>query len=98
MFFFLTRFQRLTIAGRLGSTEVTIFWRASRMKRAVQFGLALGLLATPFAAPLLSAQQETVQPVAKLSSTEAAPDTASQPATPQLQQRNARYHLAAGDS
>jgi polysaccharide export outer membrane protein len=68
------------------------------MKRAVQFGLALALLATPFAAPLLSAQQETVQPVAKLSSTEAVPDTSSQPATPQLQQRNARYHLAAGDS
>jgi polysaccharide export outer membrane protein len=68
------------------------------MKRAVQFGLALALLATPFAAPLLSAQQETVQPVAKLSSSEAGPDTASQPATPQLQQRNARYHLAAGDS
>jgi len=68
------------------------------MKRAVQFGLALALLATPFAAPRLCAQQGTVQPVAKLSSTEAAPDTASQPATPQLQQRNARYHLAAGDS
>jgi polysaccharide export outer membrane protein len=68
------------------------------MKRAVQFGLALALSATPFAAPLLCAQQETVQPVAKLTSTEAAPDTASQPATPQLQQRNARYHLAAGDS
>ena len=68
------------------------------MKRAVQFGLGLALLATPFAAPRLCAQQGTVQPVAKLSSTEAAPDTASQPATPQLQQRNARYHLAAGDS
>ena len=68
------------------------------MKRAVQFGLALALLATPFAAPRLCAQQGTVQPVAKLSSTEAVPDSASQPATPQLQQRNARYHLAAGDS
>lgn len=68
------------------------------MKRAVQFGLALALMATQFASQSLSAQQGTVQPVAKLSSTEAAPDTASQPATPQLQQRNARYHLAAGDS
>jgi polysaccharide export outer membrane protein len=69
------------------------------MKRAVSFAVGLLMLA----APLLSAQSGNVQPaVAKLSSSDATPDTApgtsSQPATPQLQQRDSRYRLAAGDS
>lgn len=65
------------------------------MKTGVGFAVGLLLLA---AVPLLSAQEGNVQPVAKLSSADAVPDTASQPATPQLQQRDSRYHLAAGDS
>jgi polysaccharide biosynthesis/export protein len=64
------------------------------MKTCVGFGLGLLLMM----APLLSAQQGSIQPVAKLASSDAAPDASSRPATPQLQQRDARYHLAAGDS
>ncbi len=66
------------------------------MKRAVSFAVGLLLLA---AVPVLSAQSGNVQPaVAKLSSSEAVPDTSSQSTTPQLQQRDSRYRLAAGDS
>jgi polysaccharide biosynthesis/export protein len=66
------------------------------MKRAVGFAVGLLLLA---AVPVLSAQSGNVQPaVAKLSSSEAVPDTSSQSTTPQLQQRDSRYRLAAGDS
>jgi polysaccharide export outer membrane protein len=66
------------------------------MKTGVGFAVGLLLLA---AAPLLSAQEGNVQPVAtKLASSEPVPDNPAQPATPQLQQRDQRYHLAAGDS
>jgi len=66
------------------------------MKTGVGFVVGLFLLA---AVPSLPAQQADVTPVAsKLASSEPAPDTATQPATPQLQQRDSRYHLAAGDS
>jgi len=51
------------------------------------------------AAPWLSAQEGNIQSVTtQLSSSDPVPDTSSQPATPQLQQRDSRYHLAAGDS
>ena len=66
------------------------------MKRAVSFAVGLLLLT---AVPVLPAQEGTVQPaVAKLSSSEPVPDTSSQSTTPQLQQRDSRYRLAAGDS
>ena len=65
------------------------------MKTGFGFAVALLFIAT---APLLSGQAGSVQPVAKLSSADTATDSASQPATPQLQQRDSRYHLAAGDS
>ncbi len=66
------------------------------MKTGFAFAVGLLLLA---AVPLLSAQEGNVQPVAtKLASSEPVPDNPSQPATPQLQQRDSRYHLAAGDS
>lgn len=66
------------------------------MKTGVGFAVGLLLLA---AVPLLPAQQGDATPiVSKLASSEPAPDTATQPATPQLQQRDSRYHLAAGDS
>lgn len=61
-------------------------------------GLIAGLLLLGVA-PMMFAQQGSIAPVAaKLASSEPAPDSASQPATPQLQQRDSRYHLAAGDS
>lgn len=65
------------------------------MKTAVGFAVGILLLV---AAPLLPAQDGSVQPVAKLSSSDATPDTSSQPSVPQLQQRDSRYRLAAGDS
>ena len=65
------------------------------MKTGVGFAVGFLLLA---AMPLLSAQEENVKPVAKLSSSDATSDVSSQPATPQLQQRYSRYRLAAGDS
>ena len=64
------------------------------MKTFVGFVLGIFLLTAPW----LSAQQGTAEPVAKLASSDATPDTASQPSTPQLQQRDSRYHLAAGDT
>ncbi|MCU1303520.1 MAG: polysaccharide export protein [Candidatus Sulfotelmatobacter sp.] len=64
------------------------------MNRGVGFGLGLFLMLMP----CLSAQEGNVQAVAKLSSGAAVADTTSQPNTPQLQQRDNRYHLAAGDS
>jgi polysaccharide export outer membrane protein len=64
------------------------------MKKGVGFAVGLLLLA---AMPLLSAQEASVKPVATLSSSDATPDSSSQPATPQLQQRDSRYRLAAGD-
>jgi len=64
------------------------------MKKCVGFGLGLLLMT----APLLSAQQGNVEPVAKLASSGDAPDASSRTATPQLQQRDMRYRLAAGDS
>lgn len=66
------------------------------MKRVVNFGFGILLLM----APAVWAQQ-SVQPVASaLSTTEPAPaaDTGTQSAPPQLQQRDSRYRLAAGDS
>jgi polysaccharide export outer membrane protein len=66
-------------------------------------GFVAGLLLCGLG-PLLCAQQASVQPVATslVSSAPASnaptPDTTSQPTTPQLQQRDSRYHLAAGDS
>jgi polysaccharide biosynthesis/export protein len=66
------------------------------MKTGIGFAVGLLLLAT---APLLSAQEGNVQPAAtKLASAEPVPDTPAKSTTPQLQQRNQRYHLAAGDS
>jgi polysaccharide export outer membrane protein len=65
------------------------------MRTGVVFAVGILLLV---AAPLLPAQDGSVQPVAKLSSSDATPDTSSQSAVPQLQQRDSRYRLAAGDS
>jgi polysaccharide biosynthesis/export protein len=66
------------------------------MKKSVVFAMGFFLLA---AAPWLSAQKGNIQSVTtQLSSSDPVPDTSSQPATPQLQQRDSRYHLAAGDS
>lgn len=62
------------------------------MKRAVGFAVGLWMVAT---LPL-AAQQAKVQPAAALSSPETA--TTTQSTTPQLQQRDSRYRLAAGDS
>jgi len=65
------------------------------MKTGFKHGLGVLLLGM---APFLSAQQ-TVQPVAAaLSDSAPAADTTSQSAAPQLQQRDARYRLAAGDT
>jgi polysaccharide export outer membrane protein len=66
------------------------------MKTAIGFAVALFSLAV---APIVWAQANTLQPVAsKLSGSDVSADTASQPATPQLQERDSRYHMAAGDS
>jgi len=76
--------------------EKSRFWEVSGMKTGVGFAVGLFLLAV---APMLSAQEGSVQPVpTKLASSTTAPDGSSQPTTPQLQQRDSRYHLAAGDS
>jgi polysaccharide export outer membrane protein len=65
------------------------------MNHRVRVALGLLLLAT---APVF-AQDASVQPVAsKLASSEPVADTQSQANTPQLQQRDMRYRLAAGDS
>ena len=61
------------------------------MKRSVGFAMGFLLIA---ALSCLSAQEGNVKPVAGLSSDA----TPSQPATQQLQQRDVRYRLAAGDS
>ncbi len=66
------------------------------MNKVFKFGLGLLLMAASSA----FAQQENAQPVAAaLSTPQPAADTPSQSAAgPQLQQRDARYHIAAGDS
>ena len=61
------------------------------MKRSVGFAMGFLLMA---ALSFLSAQEGNVKPVAGLSSDA----TPSQPVTQQLQQRDVRYRLAAGDS
>ena len=62
------------------------------MKRSVGFAMGFLLMA---ALPWLSAQEGNVKPIAEVPSSDATP---SQPATQQLQQRDVRYRLAAGDS
>lgn len=66
------------------------------MKTRIGFAVGLLLLA---ALPVLSAQEGNVQPVAaNLSSSDTTPASSSSATTPQLQQRESRYRLAAGDS
>jgi len=62
------------------------------MKRSV--GLAMGFLLMAVL-PWLSAQEANFKPIAEVPNSDAAP---SHPATQQLQQRDVRYRLAAGDS
>jgi polysaccharide export outer membrane protein len=63
------------------------------MNHRVQFALGLLLLAAP-----VLAQDASVQPVASKLASSDVPATQTQPNTPQLQQRDMRYRLAAGDS
>ena len=50
-------------------------------------------------AVFVCSQQGNVQPVAaNIANSTPTPETTNQPNTPQLQQRDSRYHLAAGDS
>lgn len=66
------------------------------MNHGVRIALGLWMLAT---APVVLAQGANVQPVAStVASSEPVPDNHSQASTPQLQQRDMRYRLAAGDS
>lgn len=62
------------------------------MKRSVGFAMGFLLMA---ALPWLSAQEGNFKSIAEVPSSDATP---SQPATQQLQQRDVRYRLAAGDS
>lgn len=62
------------------------------MKRSVGFAMGFFLMV---ALPWLSAQEGSIKPIAEVPSSDATP---SQPAAQQLQQRDVRYRLAAGDS
>ena len=62
------------------------------MKRSVGFAMGFFLMV---ALPWLSAQEGSIKPIAEVPSSDVTP---SQPAAQQLQQRDVRYRLAAGDS